>query len=181
MRISIVLAGLIVLSSAPVWAQAQAQEDGAVSEVALTVPGQSDRGEVARKPVERKTVVKPTPVTAHDKKHKVTTTERRAKVDRRRVPRSTFEDRAQHYFDPLSLTLAPDTRIDTDNTQYNQVTGSFQPNDRAQLAVVPDAPITNEITSAGIENMGKGNNHTVVVPLFTLLNTLSAGAPSQQQ
>lgn len=175
MRMAIVLAGLIVLTAAPVWAQAQ--EGGEVSEVALTVPVLRHGDDV-----DHKTRAKAAAVTTHEKKHKAAAgqTERHSKVDPKRVPRSTFEDRTQHYFDPLSLTLAPDTRIDTDNTQYNQVTGSFQPNDRAQLALVPDAPIVNnDITSAGIENMGKGNNHTVVVPLFTLLNSLSPGPAPQ--
>lgn len=176
MRMAIVLAGLIVLTAAPVWAQAQ--EGGAVSEVALTVPPVHHGEGAVHKPRAKVAAVSP-----REKKHKTASvrTVKHAKADPKRVPRSTFEDRTQHYFDPLSLSLAPDTRIDTDNTQYNQVTGSFQPNDRAQIAVIPDAPIiSNDITSAGIENMGKGNNHTVVVPLFTLLNTLSAGAPSQQ-
>ncbi|MGH6981123.1 MAG: hypothetical protein ACREFC_07930 [Stellaceae bacterium] len=146
-----------------------------MSEVALTVPVLRHDAAVEKK-------VKAVP-SAHEKKHKVTTTiktEKHAKTDPKRVPRSTFEDQTRHYFDPLSLTLAPDTRLDPDNTQYNQVTGSFQPNDRSQLALVPDAPIiSNDITSAGIENMGKGNNHTVVVPLFTLLNSLSPGPAPQ--
>ena len=95
------------------------------------------------------------------------------------VPRSTFEDRTARYFDPLSLTLAPETRFDTANSAYSQVTNSFVPADKGQIAIMPDAPVTNEITSASIENMGKGNNHTIVVPLFQLLNQLSPGPAPQ--
>jgi hypothetical protein len=157
---------------------AHAQEGGAVSEAALTMPVlQTDNADehaaaVAVKPEPEK---KPKQAT-----HRAAKTARpKAEVSQAMVPRSTFEDRTARYFDPLSLTLAPETRFDTANSEYSQVTNSFVPADKAQIAIAPDAPVTNEITSASIENMGKGNNHTIVVPLFQLLNQLSPGPAPQ--
>ncbi len=95
------------------------------------------------------------------------------------VPRTTFEERTGHYFDPLALTLAPETRLDPEARPYNPLDGSFTPMDRGQVAVAPDDPTTHDISSAGIEQMGKGNNHTVVVPLFQVLNSLGSAPPPQ--
>lgn len=93
------------------------------------------------------------------------------------VPRSTFEDRSTHYFDPLSLTLAPDSRLDPANTQYNQVTGKFDAADSQTVARTPDDSVNPGASSASIENMGQGHNVTVVVPLFQILNSISPGPP----
>ena len=157
---------------------AHAQEGGAVSEAALTMPAlQIDTADeqpatvVIRSEPEKK----PKPTT-----HRAAKTARpKSEVSKAMVPRSTFEDHTTRYFDPLSLTLAPETRFDKANSEYSQVTNSFVPADKGQIAIMPDAPVTNEITSASIENMGKGNNHTIVVPLFQLLNQLSPGPAPQ--
>lgn len=100
------------------------------------------------------------------------------RIGKAAVPRTTFEDRTAHYLDPLSLTLAPESRIDPAKTEYNQVVGKFVPADQGQLAAAPDDPTTHEISSASIESLEQGhNNLTVVVPLFKILNSLSDQAP----
>lgn len=168
-RAATALMAMVALSTIPVATQAQ---DAHVSEAALTVPRAQDQTlNVTAPRAEKKT--KPA--------HKTTKT---AKPEGRHqstamVPRSTFEDRSVHYFDPLSLTLAPDSRLDPVNSQYNQVTGKFETSDGQLVARTPDDSVNAGATSAGIENMGQGHNVTVVVPLFQILNSLSPGPAPQ--
>jgi hypothetical protein len=167
---------------------AWAQEGGRVSEAALIMPGpQVD----TNREHPGKTAVKVQP----EKKQRETA-RKSGKVARTKVeigtgavplstfengavPRSTFEDRTTHYFDPLSLTLSPEARIDPINRPYNPVQGSFTAADKGQIAVAPDEPSSRDISSAGIENLGQGHNVTVMVPLFKILNNLSPG-PAQE-
>jgi hypothetical protein len=172
-RIAVILVGLVALAAPPI--VARAQDGGRVSEAALTVPGlRADDGAV--------TTVRPRPEKKQKQvSHKANKTANN-KGDARQaaaVPRTTFEDRTGHYFDPLSLTLAPDTRLDPVKSQYDQVTDSFVPPDKALVAATPDDSAATQISSASIEQMGKGNNHTVVVPLFQILNSLSPGPAPQ--
>jgi hypothetical protein len=59
------------------------------------------------------------------------------------------------------------------------VTDSVATPDKAPVPTTPDDSASTQISSASIEQMGKGNNHTVVVPLFRILNNLSPGPASQ--
>ena len=96
-----------------------------------------------------------------------------ARARKAAVPRSAFEERTANYFDPLSLALAPENRTDPAKSQYNRVTDSLAPPDQPLVSKTPDDAASTQISSASIEQMGKGNNHTVVVPLFQILNSLS--------
>jgi hypothetical protein len=174
-RAAAVLVGLAALAALPHTGQAQ---DGSVSDAAVTMPvlrssDVQDRTTAA--PVKPQTGKKQKQATRKSAK------EARAKVDTSNalVPRSTFEDRTAHYFDPLSLTLAPDSRIDPISSEYSQVTNSIVAADKGQVAVTPDDPTTRQISSASIENMGQGRNVTVMVPLFQILNSLSPGPAPQ--
>lgn len=171
MRAAIVLAGLLVLTAAPAWSQTL--EEGGVSEVALTLPHE-DSGIVIATPAKKPRQTTHATAARPAKKPKLEAAKSKAMV-----PRTTFEERTARYFDPLALTLAPETRLDPEARPYNPLDGSFTPVDRGQVAVITDDPTTHDISSAGIEQMGKGNNHTVVVPLFQVLNSLSPG-PAQQ-
>jgi hypothetical protein len=163
-------------------AVSQAQDSGQVTKAALTVsqpdmhvhhqPRNTDVAPHARKSEHA------TKTEKHARKS-TATARAHARVSRNTVPRSTFEQRTAHYFDPLSLTLAPENRIDPVKSQYNQVTDSFTPPDKALIATTPDDAASTQISSASIEQMGKGNNHTLVVPLFQILNSLSPAPPAQ--
>ena len=95
------------------------------------------------------------------------------------VPGITFETRTSHYFDPLSLTPAPETGRSPIKSQFDEVTNSVALPDKAPAAAGPDDSASTQISSASIEQMGKGRNSTVVVPLFKVLNGLSPGPASQ--
>jgi len=142
----------------------QAQDQGRVAETAaLSGPGLQDNSPA----VATKTPVKkPKQAAAHKsgKPH--------PKSD---VGGLTFESRTGHYFDPLSLAPAPDSRPDPIKSQFDQVTSSTALPDRAPVATTPDDSANSQISSATIEQMGKGRNSTVVVPLFHVLNGLSTG------
>lgn len=172
-RIAVIVVGMAALAVPPI--VARAQDGGRVSEAALTMPGSlgNDAAAATAKPQPEK---KPKQVT--HKTNKTGTAKGEVRQTTAAVPRTTFEDRNGHYFDPLSLTLAPENRLDPVKSQYDQVTDSFVPPDKALVAATPDDSASTQISSASIEQMGKGNNHTVVVPLFQILNTLStAPAP----
>jgi hypothetical protein len=173
-RVATVLAGLIVMT-VPF---ALAQEPGQVSEVALTMPGLRDGGDHDRAAAAVKAETKSKHATRKSAKAEKPP---KAKVHKTAsvVLHGTFEDHTAHYFDPLTLTLPQETRFDPSVSQNSRLDGSFTPADKSQIAIAPDLPVTNEITSAGIENMEKGNNHTIVVPLFQLLNKLSDQPPPQ--
>lgn len=171
-RAAAVIVGVVALSAMPMVARAQ---DALVSKAALTVPGaredvpapapkHADKADKKQKPVAHKSA-------------KASKPEHR-KESAAAVPKSTFEDRTAHYFDPLSLTLAPDSRLDPVSNQYNQVTGKFEPPDKQQVAGTPDDSQNAGASSASIENMSMGHNTTVIVPLFQILNNLSPG-PAQ--
>ena len=132
-RASGILFGLLVFAALPALAQEGA--DGHVSDVALTMPGlrqDSDDGDRVKPAarIEEPKKQKPArhPATAKSAKPE----KRKVEVSKAAVPRSTFEDRTTRYFDPLSLTLAPETRIDPADTPYNPVDGTFQAADRAR-------------------------------------------------
>ena len=164
-RAATVVMAMVAVAAIPALVQAQ---DAQVSEAALTVPRAHETTSATTK--------------SHTEKrqratHKAARTTKSG-ADSAKVPRSTFEDRSAHSFDPLSLTLAPDTRLDPTNDQYNQVTGQFQTSDQQLVARTPDDSVNPGASSATIENMGMGHNVTVVVPLFQILNSISPG-PAQ--
>ena len=160
--------GLIALGALSKTVVAQ---DDHVAQAAISVPGPRDDS-----------AANPASTTQSAKKPKQAATHRSGKSRSKSasgVPRITFEDRTTHYFDPLSLTLAPDRRPDPVRSQYDEVTNSVAPPDKPLTSTTPDDSQSTQISSASIEQMGKGNNHTVVVPLFQILNGLSPGPASQ--
>jgi hypothetical protein len=168
---------IVVMAAMALPRFSHAQESGQVTKAALTV---SETRTHARHQPGTTAVSRHTPKSeraAKSEKHvrkSAATARVHAHVRKAAVPRSTFEDRTAHYFDPLSLTLAPDSRLDAASTQYNQVVGKFVPSDQGQVAATPDDPTAHEISSASIENLEQGhNNLTIVVPLFQILNKLS--------
>jgi hypothetical protein len=160
----------------------QAQENGHVTKAALTVSEtvgharqQSWSAAETQHPRKSERTAK-----TEKRSHRPGATARgHTRVSKAAVPRSTFEDRTAHYFDPLSLTVQPENRLDPAKSEYDQVTDSFTPPDKALVARTPDDAASTQISSASIEQMGKGNNHTVVVPLFQILNSLSPGSAEQ--
>jgi hypothetical protein len=158
------LMAMVAVAAIPALVQAQ---DAQVSQAALTVPRAHATNSATTSHTEKKQ-------RATHKAAKTTKSDTKSAA----VPRSTFEDRSAHSFDPLSLTLAPDTRLDPTNDQYNQVTGKFQTSDGQLVARTPDDSVNAGASSATIENMGMGHNVTVVVPLFQILNSISPG-PAQ--
>ncbi len=174
-RIAVIVVGMAALSAPPL--VARAQEGGRVSEAALTMPGSGGDDDGAATAAKTQPEKKQKPVS--HKVNKTANTKGEGRKSTAAVPRSTFEERTSHYFDPLSLTLAPDNRLDPVKSQYDQVTDSFVPPDKALVAVTPDDAASTQISSASIEQLGKGNNHVVVVPLFQILNTLAPGPAPQ--
>ncbi len=166
-RAAAVMVGLIALGALP---NPVAAQDANVSQAALTVPGLPDDG-AANPAAKIDAAKKPKQATHRSGKP-------RSKGEAG-VPRSTFEDRTSHYFDPLSLSLAPDSRPNPVRSQFDEVTDSLATPDKAPVATTPDDSASTQISSASIEQMGKGNNHTVLVPLFQILNNLSPGPASQ--
>jgi hypothetical protein len=166
-RAAAVMAGLIALGALP---NPVAAQDGHVAEAMLTVPG--PQGDATASPAAK------TPAANKPKQAVHKSAKPRSKSEAG-VPRSTFEDRTSHYFDPLSLSLAPDSRPNPVKSQYDEVTASVAPPEKAPVATTPDDAASTQISSASIEQMGKGNNHTLVVPLFQILNNLSPGPASQ--
>ncbi len=166
-RAMTVFVAMVAAAAIPTLARAQ---DAHLSQAALTMPR-----------AEETTVTAPTshPEKKQKPTHKAAAKTTKPKTDTAMVPRSTFEDRTAHSFDPLSLTLAPDTRLDPANDQYNQATGQFQTSDSQLVARTPDDSVNAGASSASIENMGLGHNVTVVVPLFQILNSISPGPASQ--
>ena len=170
-RAAAILFGLAAIVALP--CQARAQEPMSTSKANLAMPdlrnGNSDHHFAAK-----------TGKTRVDKRQRHAAKEPAKRAAGTSVPRATFEDRTAHYFDPLSLTLAPETRFDSTGSQYNQVTDSFTPADSTLVAAAPrQDPTMRDVTSASIENMGQGHNVTVVVPLFKILNSLSPGPAPQ--
>jgi predicted lysophospholipase L1 biosynthesis ABC-type transport system permease subunit len=157
---------MAAVAAIPTLSQAQ---DAHVSEAALTM---------LRADAATSTAATPHAEKKQKTTHKAAKTTRR-KTDAAAVPRSTFEDRTAHTFDPLSLTLAPDSRLDPTDDQYNQVTGKFETSDSQLVARTPDDSVNAGASSASIENLGLGRNMTVVVPLFQILNSLSPGPAPQ--
>jgi hypothetical protein len=165
-RAAAVMAGLIALGALP---NPVAAQDAHVAEAMLTVP--SSQGDATANPAAKTDAATKPKQTAHK------SGKPRSKSEG--VPRTSFEDRTSHYFDPLSLTLAPDTRPNPVKSQFDEVTDSVATPDKAPVAATPDDSASTQISSASIEQMGKGGNHTVVVPLFQILNNLSPGPASQ--
>jgi hypothetical protein len=171
-RAAAVMAGLIALGALP---NPVAAQDAHVAEAMLTVPG--SQGDTTANPA-----VTANPAAKTDPANKPKQTAHKSGRPRSKsegVPRTSFEDRTSHYFDPLSLTLAPDTRPNPVKSQFDEVTDSVATPDKAPVAATPDDSASTQISSASIEQMGKGGNHTVVVPLFQILNNLSPGPASQ--
>jgi hypothetical protein len=166
-RAAAAMVGLIALGALPNSVVAQ---EANVSQATLIVPGSPDDS-AANAAAKTDAAKKPKPVTHKPGKP-------RSKGEGG-VPRSTFEDRTSRYFDPLSLTLAPDSRPNPVRSQFDEVTDSVATPDKAPVATTPDDAASTQISSASIEQMGKGNNHTVLVPLFQILNGLSPGPASQ--
>ncbi len=166
-RAAAVAIGLIALGALP--KPVEAQDDGRVAQAALSVPGAQDAAAATK----TQSATKPKQATRKPGKPR-SRTDANAKV-----PRATFEDRTSHYFDPLSLTLAPEHRPDPVKSQYDEVTDSVAPPDKPLVSKTPDDSESTQISSASIEQLGKGRNNTVVVPLFQILNNLSPGPASQ--
>jgi hypothetical protein len=169
-RAAAVAIGLIALGALP--KPVEAQEDGHVAQAALSVPGAQDN-DAAAAATKTQSATKQKQATRKPGKPRPRT-EANAKV-----PRTTFEDRTSHYFDPLSLTLAPEHRSDPVKSQYDEVTDSVAPPDKPLVSKTPDDSESTQISSASIEQLGKGKNNTVVVPLFQILNNLSPGPAPQ--
>jgi hypothetical protein len=168
-RDAAVVIGLIALGALP--KTVQAQDESRVAQAALSVPGPQDNNPDAA--TKTQTATKQKQATRKPGKPRSRT---EAKAG---VPRSTFEDRTSHYFDPFSLTLAPEHRTDPVKSQYDEVTDSVAPPDKPLVSKTPDDSESTQISSASIEQMGKGRNNTLVVPLFQILNNLSPGQASQ--
>lgn len=159
-----------------------AQDDGHVSKAALTLSeGEGQARPQPWSPPEFQNARKPAHTAKAEKhQHRSTASTRlHARVRKSAVPSSTFEDRTARYFDPLSLSVQPENRLKPMKSEYDQVTDSVALPAQALVARTPDDAASTQISSASIEQMGKGNNHTVVVPLFQILNTLSPGAAEQ--
>jgi hypothetical protein len=92
------------------------------------------------------------------------------------VPHFSFEQRTAREFDPLSLTLTPDPKIEIPSGRADVKSDAYRRTE-GQVAVAHDTLADGPVSSAGIENMEKGNNHTIVVPLFDILNKLSDQPP----
>jgi hypothetical protein len=170
-RAAAVAIGLIALGALP--KPVEAQDDGRVAQAALSVPPGAQDNNPAAAATKTQSATKQKQATRKPVKSR-SKTEANAKV-----PRTTFEDRTSHYFDPLSLTLAPDHRSDPVKSQYDEVTDSVAPPDKPLVSKTPDDSESTQISSASIEQLGKGKNNTVVVPLFQILNNLSPGPASQ--
>lgn len=166
-RAAAALLGLIALGALP---NSVAAQEANVSQATLIVPGSPDDG-AANAAAKTDAAKKPKQAT-----HKSGKPRSKGEAG---VPRSTFEDRTSRYFDPLSLTLAPDSRPNPVKSQFDEVTDSVATPEKAPVATTPDDSASTQISSASIEQMGKGNNHSVVVPLFQILNNLSPGPASQ--
>jgi len=169
---------LAMIGFAALSVAARAQDDSASLERALAVPAGTYEpvGDTVVSPA------RPHPVVhRHAEKHHPSRSGK-AKVKLERggaTPHFTFEQRTAREFDPLSLTVTPDPKIEIPSGRAD-VKGDFYRSSENQIAAAHDSLTDGPISSAGIENMEKGNNHVIVVPLFKLLDKLSRQPPPSQ-